>query len=231
MAKKEAVAIDVRGSVPYEIGHIPGAVWAPLGLLGRKAAELPKDKLLVAYCTCKAEGLSLQAAEALRKLGYRKVAVLEGGYPAWVNAGFPVSRIQRFDDQPPPQRGTETLPAEDDRPPAARGRLAPPAAVRCSINEVTVYNGRALSYRRQKGTTSLRIRTDYGTTETVTLKHPGSSDPSRWFLLLGEPFKAADWKRIEVSRGVLRDGMRVNAWMCADGKAILDWRPDEPKSE
>ena len=47
----EAIAIDVRGSVPYELGHIEGAVWLPFGLIGQRAADLPKDKLIVAYCT------------------------------------------------------------------------------------------------------------------------------------------------------------------------------------
>ena len=36
MDKGEAVAIDVRGSVPYELGHIKGAVWLPLGLVAQR---------------------------------------------------------------------------------------------------------------------------------------------------------------------------------------------------
>ena len=68
---------------------------------------------------------------------------------------------------------------------------------------------------------------DSGTTERVTLTHPKSADPSRWFLVNTEPFRAADWKRIEKRRGVLRAGMRANAWVCTDGKAVVDWRPDE----
>ena len=62
MDKGEAVAIDVRGSVPYELGHIKGAVWLPLGLVAQRFDQLPQDKLIVAYCTCKAEETSLEAA-------------------------------------------------------------------------------------------------------------------------------------------------------------------------
>lgn len=50
LAKGEAVAVDVRGSVPYEQGHIRGAVSVPLGLIAQRAGELPKGKLIVTYC-------------------------------------------------------------------------------------------------------------------------------------------------------------------------------------
>lgn len=223
IARGEAVALDVRGSVPYELGHISGAIWAPLGRLASTAGALPKDKLLVPYCTCKAEELSLEAVKELRKMGFTRLAVLQGGYPAWVKAGLPVTRLQKPEEPPP-----LPTPAADSDP--ARGRLAPPQAIRCDPNEVTVYYGRVLSYRRQKGKTTLRVRTDYDTTESVTLTHPGTSDPSRFFLVFGERFQPPDWKRIESSRGVLKKGMRVNAWVCTDGKAVLDWRPGEATS-
>ncbi|HEY0375450.1 MAG TPA: rhodanese-like domain-containing protein [Pyrinomonadaceae bacterium] len=50
MEKGEAVAVDVRGSVDYDLGHIKGARSVPLGLVAERAKELPRDKLIVAYC-------------------------------------------------------------------------------------------------------------------------------------------------------------------------------------
>lgn len=50
LAKNEAVVVDVRGSVEYKLGHIKGARSIPLGLVREQAKELPKDKLIVAYC-------------------------------------------------------------------------------------------------------------------------------------------------------------------------------------
>lgn len=50
MEKGEAVAVDVRGSVDYDLGHIKGALSVPLGLVGERAKELPRDKLIVTYC-------------------------------------------------------------------------------------------------------------------------------------------------------------------------------------
>ena len=46
-----AVVVDVRGSVEFEMGRIKGARSIPLGLIAGRAAELPKDKLIVTYCT------------------------------------------------------------------------------------------------------------------------------------------------------------------------------------
>jgi rhodanese-related sulfurtransferase len=131
LASGDAIAVDVRGSVPYELGHLPGAVWMPLGMLQSRAGELPEDKLLVMYCTCKAEETSLEAAMLLAKGGFPRVAVLHGGYPAWTAAG---------------------LPTESHR----NGELAPPAAVSCT-GELRRVAGPVTHYRRLRGKTVLTI--------------------------------------------------------------------------
>jgi rhodanese-related sulfurtransferase len=218
----DAVPLDVRGSVPHAYGHIEGALWIPLGHIDQRAGELPRDKMIVPYCTCSADQLSIEAVQRLRKLGFTRLAVLEGGYPAWSEAGLPVEKSVQPAEPPPPPVPSEQL--------ARGGRLMPPSQIPCAADDVTVYYGRVTSYNRSKGRTTLRIRTDYDTTETVTIRHPGTSDPSKWFLLFGEPFRASSWRGIEVKRGVLKKGMRVHAWVCTDGKAILDWRPGESAS-
>ncbi|HKQ53571.1 MAG TPA: rhodanese-like domain-containing protein [Pyrinomonadaceae bacterium] len=50
LEKGEAVAVDVRGSVDYDLGHIKGARSVALGLVAVQAKELPRDKLIVTYC-------------------------------------------------------------------------------------------------------------------------------------------------------------------------------------
>jgi hypothetical protein len=50
MERGEAIAVDVRGSVDYDLGHIKGARSVPLGLIAERATELPRDRLIVAYC-------------------------------------------------------------------------------------------------------------------------------------------------------------------------------------
>lgn len=106
------------------------------------------------------------------------------------------------------------------------GRVRPPAEIECPRDHLTLYGGRVLHYQRVPGRTTIRIRTDWATTETVTIAHPGSSDPSRWFLIERQPFTAADWARIEQRPGQLRAGQRAAAWVCDDGRnPVVDWQP------
>lgn len=214
LARGEAVAVDVRGNIAYKYGHIADAVSMPLGTVEQRATELPQGKLIVTYCACRSEETSLEGAMLLVKHGFEKVAVLRGGIQAWTAAELPtvLERTVHFD-------------AEREAAPAG-GRLAPPSSVPCDRNDLTSYAGRVISYERTTGKTTLVIATSAGTTERVTLEHAGSEDPSSAFLLAGQAFAAEDWKKIEKSRGVLRDSMSVIAWVCSDGQTIVDWRPD-----
>lgn len=51
LAKGEAVLVDVRPKEAYDIGHAQGAISLPLSELPSRAGELPKDKLVITYCT------------------------------------------------------------------------------------------------------------------------------------------------------------------------------------
>jgi len=120
------------------------------------------------------------------------------------------------------------LPAHAD---AETGRrVAPPEDAGCPRDKLTLFSGVVISYRRVVGVTTLRIRTDWATVESVRLSHPGSADPSSRFLIEREPFTPADWARIESSPGKLRPAMRVAAWVCSDGsQPLIDWQPPQQK--
>ena len=110
--------------------------------------------------------------------------------------------------------------------PRTTDRVAPPAAVTCPRNNLTAYSGRVTRYSRRAGETTLTIATDWETTETVTLKHPGTDDPSRSFLLNAKAFQSSDWTYVEESKGKLKTGMRATAWVCDEGRQpIVDWQP------
>jgi hypothetical protein len=47
---KRPIIIDVRAKSQYEEGHIAGAISIPESELDARVAELPKDKLVIAYC-------------------------------------------------------------------------------------------------------------------------------------------------------------------------------------
>ena len=49
--KGEVVIIDVRSKDSYDLEHAEGALSIPLSELESRLAELPKDKLIAAYCT------------------------------------------------------------------------------------------------------------------------------------------------------------------------------------
>ncbi len=106
-------------------------------------------------------------------------------------------------------------------------RIMPPAGLPCDRNHLTSYSGEVSSYRRLPERTELSIRTWSDALEPIVLSHPGADITSR-YLLFGAPFAAADWARIESSPGVLRPGTRATAWVCDDGKSVVDWRPGEP---
>jgi 3-mercaptopyruvate sulfurtransferase SseA len=51
VAKGEAVLVDVRPKESYDAEHAKGAISLPLSELASRMGELPKDKLVITYCT------------------------------------------------------------------------------------------------------------------------------------------------------------------------------------
>ena len=51
LKNNEAVVIDVRNQASYDIGHLPGAKLIPAGDILNHLDELPKDKMIVTYCS------------------------------------------------------------------------------------------------------------------------------------------------------------------------------------
>ena len=49
--KKDVLIIDTRGVPDYKSGHIPGAISVPANEVAAKIEELPRNKMIVAYCT------------------------------------------------------------------------------------------------------------------------------------------------------------------------------------
>jgi rhodanese-related sulfurtransferase len=90
-AEQPPVVIDVRGPGEYAAGHVQGAVNIPLGQLSRKLKQIPRDQPVVTYCNMHHRGESRgeRAAALLREQGYQ-ARTIDGGYPAWKEAGMPV---------------------------------------------------------------------------------------------------------------------------------------------
>ncbi len=47
----QAIVIDVRNQASYDMGHLPGAKLIPAGEILNHLSELPRDKMIVTYCS------------------------------------------------------------------------------------------------------------------------------------------------------------------------------------
>jgi 3-mercaptopyruvate sulfurtransferase SseA len=51
VAQGKAIIVDVRGEDSYNAGHIKGARWINLNDIGSRAGELPRNKMIITYCS------------------------------------------------------------------------------------------------------------------------------------------------------------------------------------
>ena len=82
--------IDVREDHEWTNGHAKGAIHLGKGIIERDIeTTIPNLKAeIVLYCG--GGYRSALAADALQKMGYRKVFSMAGGYKDWVEGGHPV---------------------------------------------------------------------------------------------------------------------------------------------
>jgi rhodanese-related sulfurtransferase len=90
LEKGTAILLDVRPSAEYSAGHLPSAISVPLEELERRLNELPRHRTIVAYCRGPYCVLADEAAENLKRKGFR-VARLEEGVHEWQQAGYPLA--------------------------------------------------------------------------------------------------------------------------------------------
>ncbi len=54
--------------------------------------QIPKERIIVAYCTCPDEATSASLAHILRNKGYKRSYALKGGYYGWIRADGPIEQ-------------------------------------------------------------------------------------------------------------------------------------------
>lgn len=111
----QAVVVDARPREEYAAGHIEGALSVPQDEVEGRAADLRRrGRQVVCYGSAAKPWAAQIAALGLRIHGLKNVAVLEGGFEAWVAEGLP-TEASAGDDAPPPAAGraapTPTTPA------------------------------------------------------------------------------------------------------------------------
>jgi rhodanese-related sulfurtransferase len=85
----EVVVLDVRPTVEYQAGHIPGSVSVPLEDLEKFLAKVIEDEELVVYCRGAYCVLAYDAVRTLKAHGHR-ASRLHEGMLEWRLAGLPV---------------------------------------------------------------------------------------------------------------------------------------------
>ncbi len=92
LIQKGYIVLDAREYPEYAAGHIPGAIWAPRGLIDFQAPTWFPDKNKAYLVYCKTGGRGVIVAYELKELGYNNVVNLEGGFDAWEKAGEPTEK-------------------------------------------------------------------------------------------------------------------------------------------
>ena len=89
--REKGVLIDVCEPSEFAAGHAVGARNIPLGSLSG-SKDLPSNKALPLVLLCASGARAGRAAGLLRKAGYEKATVVNGGMKAWREAGLPVDK-------------------------------------------------------------------------------------------------------------------------------------------
>jgi len=82
--------LDCRTQKEYKMGHIPGAMNIPRGLLEFKIGKKIEDKHTPIVIYCKKGSRGCLATCTLCRMGYTNVKNLAGGWLAWEKAVYPV---------------------------------------------------------------------------------------------------------------------------------------------
>lgn len=87
---KNAYLLDVRTPEERRQGYIPGSVLIPIDVVGRKLAEIPKNRPVIVYCAVGSRSRSV--AQALARSGYAEVYNMKDGIYGWYRNGLPIKQ-------------------------------------------------------------------------------------------------------------------------------------------
>jgi rhodanese-related sulfurtransferase len=84
------IFLDCREPKEFKMGHVPGAMNIPRGLLEFKIGKKVSDKNANIVMYCKKGGRGCLATCTLCRMGYKNVKNMAGGWKAWEKAEYPV---------------------------------------------------------------------------------------------------------------------------------------------
>jgi phage shock protein E len=84
-----ALLVDVREKHEWDAGHMPDAIWIPMGEIPDRIAELPRDRHIIFTCRSGRRSGEIKVY-MMEEHGHERVHNLLGGFIAWTAAGLPV---------------------------------------------------------------------------------------------------------------------------------------------
>lgn len=87
-----AVLVDTHSKEMYDNEHITSAINVPFNEMDSYLDKVPKDKVMITYCSCPAENTSAAVADRAIAKGRKDVFALQGGTNAWKSAGYPIQK-------------------------------------------------------------------------------------------------------------------------------------------
>ena len=90
--RDNALVVDLRPQADFEKGHIAGSRNVQMSQFDPENKQLATARSLPVVLVCKAGQTSSGAAARLRKAGFERVYVLDGGIGAWQQADLPLAK-------------------------------------------------------------------------------------------------------------------------------------------
>ena len=93
--RENALVVDLRPIADFDKGHIPGSKNVQMSQFDPENKQLAAAKALPVVLVCKTGQSSTAAATRLKKAGFERIYVLDGGIGAWQQADLPLARGRR----------------------------------------------------------------------------------------------------------------------------------------
>ena len=90
--RDNALVVDLRAPGEFEKGHIAGSKNVQPSQFDPEHKQLAAAKALPVVLVCRVGQTASGAAKRLRKAGFERVYVLDGGIGAWQQDGLPMAR-------------------------------------------------------------------------------------------------------------------------------------------
>ena len=90
--QENALVVDLRPIADFDKGHIPGSKNVQMSQFDPENKKLAAARALPVVLVCKTGFTAGDAAKRLKKAGFQRVYVLEGGIGSWLQADLPLAR-------------------------------------------------------------------------------------------------------------------------------------------